>query len=155
MLTSEISRRAFAAAWFAVAASIPIGFYFLVDPLSSGTIYKIITIIGPILAAAIIGSWLGAAILDKTRSGVRAALRGLTIAALSYLFFFILEVISFVLYNPTLNTADDFFKLVYMLALMFGVGLLLFGWLIALVGAAAGALLYQLRITAVGETIHE
>ena len=155
MLTSGVARRAFAAAWFAVAASIPIGFYFLVDPLSSGIAWKTMTICGPIGAAGIIGSLLGSGILSKTTSRPRAALRGFAIAALSYLLFFIIELTGFLLYNPDIASSEEIFRSVYLLALMFGIGLLMFGWLIALVGAGAGALLYQFRTTAVEETIHE
>lgn len=147
MLKSELARRLFAALWFAVAAAIPVGLSFLLTPMSSGTAYKIVTTAASIGAALICGLWLGAGILDekKTKSAIRAASRGLAIAALSYLLLFIVELFVAVLYNSTSDT-DAIFRLIYMIAIMFLFGLLFFGWLIAAVGAAAGGLLYLFQI---------
>ena len=150
MLKSELARRSFAALWFAVAAAIPVGFYFLVfwvSPSTSGTIHRVITTAVPILAAGIGGLWLGAGILDeeKTKSSIGAAGRGLAIAALSYLFFFIFELIFGVIYNNERNS-EDTYKLIELIVSMFLYGLLVFGWLIAAVVAAAGALLYLFQL---------
>ena len=150
MLTSELARRLFAGMWFAVAAAIPVGInflIFLIFPLTSGTIYRVFTTVVPILAAGIIGLWLGAGILDekKTKSALGAAGRGLAIGALSYLLFFFFELIAGVVYNSDLNS-EVIFRLIYVITIMSLIGLLILGWLIAIVGAAAGGLLYLFRL---------
>ncbi|MEP6847741.1 MAG: hypothetical protein ABI999_02715, partial [Acidobacteriota bacterium] len=93
--------------------------------------------------AGVFGSWLGATILDekKTRSALWAAMRGLAVAALSYFFLFAVELFVAVLYNDNIDS-DGFFRLISVIALTFLIALLVFGWLIAVTGAAAGALLY-------------
>ena len=150
MLTSELSRRLFAGMWFAVAAAIPVGIYFLIfliSPFTSGTIYRVVTAVVPILSGGLIGLWLGAGILDdkKTKSALGAAGRGLAIAGLSYVLFFIIELIGAVVYNSDLSS-DAIFRLIYVIAIMFLIGLLIIGWLIAIAGAAAGGLLYLFRL---------
>ncbi len=150
MLKSKLARSLFAALWFAVAAAIPVGFFFLVflvSPFTSGTLHRVITTVVPILAAGIGGLWLGAGILDekRTKSSIGAAGRGLAIAALSYLFLFVFELIFGTIYNNERNS-EDTYRLVELITSMFLYGLLLFGWLIVLVGAAAGVLLYLFRL---------
>lgn len=146
-MKSELARRLFAGLWFAAAAAIPVGLSFLLTPMSSGTAYKIVTTAASIGSALIFGLWLGAGILDekKTKSAMRAGLRGLAIAALSYLLLFIIELYVAVLYNGT-SDSDAIFRLIYGIAIMFLFGLLFFGWLMAAVGAAAGWLLYLFQI---------
>ncbi|HVE59773.1 MAG TPA: hypothetical protein VNB22_23375 [Pyrinomonadaceae bacterium] len=149
MLKSELARRSFAALWFAVAAAIPVGFYFLVflfTPFTSGIIYRVVTTVVPVFAAGIGGLWLGAGILDekKTKSPIGAAGRGLAIAAFAYLFLFIFELVFGVIYNNDQNS-EELYRLIEVITTMFLYGLLLFGWLIAVVGAAAGGLLYLFR----------
>lgn len=143
MLKSELARRSFAGLWFAAAAAIPIGLYFLILPLSSGTFYQVITTVVPILSAGVGGLWLGAGILDekKTKSPLGAIGRGLAIAALSYLILFIVEIIAGVIYNRN-RDSHDIFRLIDVVTMMFLYGLLIIGWLVAAVGAAAGGLLY-------------
>lgn len=150
MLTSEAARRLFAALWFAVFAAVPIGFHFLISlifSVTSGTIYRAVTIAVPIFAAGLGGLWLGAGILDekKTKSATGAAGRGLAIAALSYLFLFIFELIFGVIYNSDLDR-EGIYNLIEIISIMFLGGLLLFGWLIAATGAVAGGLLYLFRL---------
>ncbi|HEX3102728.1 MAG TPA: hypothetical protein VHQ01_13080 [Pyrinomonadaceae bacterium] len=142
MWTSELSRRLFAALWFAVAGAIPVGLSFLIVPMSSGKMFQIVTTSASILSAACCGCWLGAGILDetKTRSALRAAGRGLAIAGLSYLLLVVTEIIVAVIYNR--NSGTDFIAMVYVIGIMFLLGLVFFGLLIAAVGAAAGGLLY-------------
>lgn len=155
MLKSKLARRLFAGLWFAVAAAIPVALHFLIFlifPLSSGIIYQVVTSVVPILAASIGGLWLGAGILDekKTKSAIGAAGRGLAIAVLSYLFLYIFEIIFGVIYNYDLNSEESF-RLIEVITTMFLYGSLLFGWLIAIVGAAAGGLLYLFRSGKVSE----
>lgn len=150
MLTSELSRRLFAGLWFTVAAAIPVGSYFLISyfaSMTSGTIFKAATIVFPIFSGGIIGLWLGPGILDekKTKSTLQAAGRGVGIAALSYLLFFIIELSAALCYNSDLKS-DELFRLVGVIAVMFLIGLIILGWLIAIAGAAAGGLLYLFRI---------
>lgn len=143
MLTAKWFRHCFAGVWFAAAAAIPVGFYFLIDPLSSGRIYKVATIVGPIISAGIAGALIGARILDekKIRSAGRAVLCGLLTSGASYILFFVLEVWAAVLYNRDAG-GEGIFRLIYTIAIMFAIGFVVLGWLIALVGAAAGRLLY-------------
>ena len=150
MLSSKLARCLFAGRWFAVAAAIPVGFYiliFLMSPFTSGTIYRIFTTIVTILAAGVVGLWLGADILDekKTKSAWQAVGRGLAIAALSYLLFFIITLIAVMVYNSD-RDRDELYKGIEIIASMFLIGLGLLGWLIAIVGVAAGGLLYLFRI---------
>lgn len=145
MLKSELARRLFAALWFAVAAVIPVGFYFLFFPLSGGRGYQAMTVVVPIFVAGISGFALGADILDdeETKTVFQAIWRGLAIGALSYLFLFTVVLVSLTAYN---SDSNDIFGLVILMAVVFLYGLFFVGWLIAIVGAAAGGLLYLFRL---------
>ena len=155
-MRSTLMNRMLAGIWFAVAAAIPVGLSFLLTPLPSGRVYQIVTTAASIFAAGFVGLWLGADILDEKsiKSAIRAAGRGVAIAALSYLLLIIIEIIALVAYNSS-SDADAIFKLIYMTAIIFLLGLLFFGWLIAAVGAAAGGLLYLFQIKTVESGINK
>jgi hypothetical protein len=144
MLTSELARRLFAGLWFAVAAIVPVVFYFLVYPLTGGQTFQIMTALAPIFIAGICGLALGADILDEneTKTALQAVGRGLAIGFLSYLILLITAFVSTAFYS------EDFFGLIIFFGIVFLYGLLFIGWLIAAVGAAAGGLLYLFRLKA-------
>jgi hypothetical protein len=130
--------------WFAIAAVIPVAYYFLrfsngpllfadSPALSAGT---------PILIASLCGLLLGSSILnaDDVRTAGQAIMRGLIVALLSYLLLFTVSALILAFNN------DDLAGLVVTWAIIFLMGLLIVGWLIAIIGAIAGWLLYLYRL---------
>ena len=147
---SEFARRLFAGMWFAVAALIPVAYYFLLSrtdwgpqfgaaglPIFGGS--SALTAGAPVLVAGICGLLLGSTILDaeETRSAGHAITRGLMIALLSYLLLFTSTAVVLAF------NSDDVVGLVVFLVITFLYGLLIVGWLVAGVGAVAGWLLYR------------
>jgi hypothetical protein len=141
------NRRVYAADWFMRAASIPCGLI-LVAVLGSTpprSAYEFLLsflaiFAGPVVIAGGWGAALGASILDPeaTRSAGRAVLRGLAVAGASYVTY--LYALCFWLAGFSFDARGAFFK-VFILLLVYGT--ILIGWLVAAVGAVAGALLYQ------------
>ena len=85
-----VKQRAFAGFWFMVAAAL------LIVPIFNSTVpssqfldFFIWLLLSPLLITGLVGSLLGASILDAQRagSGWRAALRGLSVAVISYLLY--------------------------------------------------------------------
>ena len=144
MFNSIFVRGLFAGMWFAVAAIVPIVYVFArfeeVSSLFGGSL--LMTTAFPILLSGICGMLLGSSIFDveEIQSGLQAALRGLMVAALSYLLMFTIPAIVL-----AFNTPDLLGLIIYSL-FIFAYGLLLVGWLAAAVGAAAGFLLYLWRL---------
>ena len=141
---SESARRLLAGAWFALAAAVPVAYYFLLNPLNGKGLpilggSLILTVVVPIFIAGVCGLALGADILNReeTTNAFRAAGRGLLVALLSYLVLFVGATL-------VLAAADsaDVIGLIAVSAFFFFYGLIFIGWLIALVGAAAGGFLY-------------
>jgi hypothetical protein len=137
--------------WFAVAALIPVAYYFLLSrtdgkqfgpglPIFGGS--SVLTAGAPVLIAGICGLLLGSTILDaeETRSAGHAVATGLMIALLSYLLLFTSSAV-ILAFN-----SDDLVGLVVFLVITFLYGLLIVGWLVAGVGAVAGWLLYRFRL---------
>ena len=155
---SEFARRLFAGMWFAVAALIPVAYYFLLSrtdgkpqfdpglPIFGGS--SALTAGAPVLIAGICGLLLGSTILDaeETRSAGHAIARGLMIALLSYLLLFTSSAV-ILAFN-----SDDLVGLVIFLVITFLYGLLIVGWLVAGVGAMAGWLLYRYSLAVNKET---
>lgn len=143
MFESKFARVLFAGMWFAVAAVIPIIYIFArfneVSSLFGDSL--LMTTAFPIIISGICGALLGSTILDagEIQNGLQAALRGLTVAVLSYLLFFTIPIIIFAFYVSIIDV------ILYSLFL-FVYGLLFVGWLAAAVGAAAGFLLYLCRL---------
>jgi hypothetical protein len=134
---------------FACAAAIPVVVYFILFrgealPITSGS--PILSALTPILIAAFFGSLLGVDILDpeQVKSGWRAAFRGIGIALLSYLLFIVLSAI--IVAVPS----GDVVGVIVFYIFVFFYGLLFVGWLIVVVGAGAGVLLYLLRLKIIG-----
>ena len=146
---SEFARRLFAGMWFAVAALIPVTYYFLLSRADGGPQFgaglpifggsSALTAGAPVLIAGICGLLLGSPILDaeETRSAGHAIAKGLMIALLSYLLLFTSSAVIL-----AFNSAD-LVGLVIFLVITFLYGLLVVGWLVAGVGAVAGWLLYR------------
>jgi hypothetical protein len=138
--------------WFALAALIPVSYYFLFSrtdgkpqfgaglPIFGGS--SALTVGAPVLIAGICGLLLGSTILDaeETRSAGHAIARGFMIALLSYLLSFTSSAV-ILAFN-----SDDLVGLVVFLVITFLYGLLIVGWPVAGVGAVAGWLLYRYRL---------
>ena len=129
---SETARRALAGIWFAVAAAIPVGYFFLAAPLSGGGLPNfggslLLTAVVPIAVSGICGLALGSDILDPetTKSVFRAVGRGLMIAGLSYLILFTGSafVLAFLM--------DDLIGLIFLEFFVFLYGLFFIGWLLS------------------------
>jgi hypothetical protein len=133
--------------WFAVAAVIPVAFYYLLFraggqwfdaglPFFPGS---------PILIGGISGLLLGSSILDPEEVSTegQAAVRGLLVGLLSYLLLFTVSAVILAFKDK------DPVGLVITWTIIFFMGLLFVGWLIAGVGAIAGWLLFQYRVKTV------
>ncbi len=138
--------------WFAIAAVIPVAYYFLRFresgvaqfgaglPIFGGS--SVLTAGVPILIAGICGLLLGSSILDaeEIRTAGQAIGRGLMVALLSYLLLFTGAAVVLAFNN------DDLVGTVALFVIVFLYGLLFVGWLVAGVGAVAGWLLYIYRL---------
>ena len=142
-----IKQRAYAGMWFMAAGIVPVLYVsslFLSFPSgfsgeqnSLDVEFALWFMIIPLLITGMMGSLFGASILDtqKVRSGWRAALRGLLVAIVAFL-------LSTVLISVWI-ASDEYQSFVPTLIMMFGVGLMVVGWLVAITGVFAGWLLYQ------------
>jgi hypothetical protein len=143
---SELRRRLLAGIWFAIAGAIPVVIYFSFLWEGDRTHFNAVTILlaigTPVLMAGISGFSLGYGILDpgEIKSTGQAMVRGLLVALLSYLFFFIASA----LILAVMNNDESGFIIAW--AVIFLYGFLYVGWLITMVGLVAGLLLYQYRI---------
>jgi hypothetical protein len=121
--------------WFAGAGSIPALLFVMVAGGSralSTAAFPLFVLL-PAFIAGLCGARFGSSILDpaRVRTSAQAAGRGVIVAAASFLFYIIL--ISLV----TSAGAAFFFLLFY--------GSIIIGWLVTIVGALAGWLLYKRR----------
>lgn len=142
---SKLARRVFASVWFAFLAVIPVAFYFLVlwrKTEQQDATFFWVYIGAPILLAGICGGLLGASILDpaKVKTPGEAMLRGFMVSLLSYVLF------SIPLFLGVVKVAKDTAQVLPGWIMIFFTGLVVVGWLIALVGVAGGALLYFYRV---------
>ena len=134
-----IKQRALAGFWFMASAAlliIPI-FIFMVEP-SPFRNNVVWFLLAPLLIGGLVGSLLGASILDaqRVRSGWRAALRGLLIAAIAYLIYaFILSAWTGFTNHGGLSFGAAFGRTIVLILVG---GVLVFGWMVVLVGAFAG-----------------
>lgn len=144
---SPKDRRVYAADWFVRAAAVPCSLLLAAvcaneppDSVYRFLLYFLVILAGPAVIAGGWGAALGTAILDPaaTRGAGRAALRGLAVSGASFLTY--LCVICFCLAGFGFNKGDDVLKLFIMLLVY---GTIMAGWLVAAVGALAGALLYK------------
>lgn len=144
---SPEERRVYAADWFTRAAAIPCSVvlaaaYAAEAPgsVSSFLLMFLVILAGPAVIAGGWGAVLGASILDPaaTRGAGRAALRGLAVAAAGYATY--LFALCLFLGGLDSGGRGDFFKL-FIVVLVYGT--LLVGWLVPVLGALAGALLFK------------
>jgi hypothetical protein len=140
------NRQVYAADWFMRAAAMPCSLILVWalcgEPPDSATaflLYFLVLLVGPVVIAGGWGAALGAAILDpeETRSPGRAALKGLAVTGASFVTY--LFVICFWLTGVGGDSGGVF--MMFLLVLIGGT--ILAGWLLAPVGALAGALLYK------------
>ena len=141
--------------WFALAAVIPVAYYFLRYREAGGAHFgaglpifggsSVLTAGVPILIGGICGLLLGSGILDaeEIRTAGQAIGRGLMVALLSYLLLFTGTAVVLAFNN------DDLVGTVALFVIVFLYGLLFVGWLVAGVGALAGWLLYIYRLKSV------
>lgn len=139
-----LKQRAYAGMWFAAAGMIPVLFVSptalsAADPYDKGEAVIWLAIV-PILIAGIIGSLLGASILDPhhVRKSWQAALRGLIVAVVAFLLFSIL-------FSAWASYTNEYQSFVQMLFMMLMVGVIAVGWMVAFVGTFAGWLLYKIQ----------
>ncbi len=144
---SEPVRHFLAGAWFALAAVVPVAYYFLFNPLNGHDVPMFggsinLTALVPVFISGICGSLLGAEILnpEETKNALQAIGRGLIVSLLSYLFLF--SGVAAILIIAGANIVEVIVSFI----VFFLYGLLIIGWLIALVGAIAGGLLYLFRL---------
>jgi hypothetical protein len=142
--------RLITAGWFAVAACIPVAFFFLVfggiwSNSLQGVDLRSVWFFGgiPISAAALLGFSVGYRIVDpfynNTAGG--AALRGTLVSFLSYVLFMAAygALAALSTGSPQTNSLENSLG---MLLVVFLFGLFYVGWLILIAGAVAGWLLF-------------
>lgn len=145
-MVSELGRRAFAGVWFAFLAVIPVAFYFLFlgggIAQQQGAKFLWLFIAAPLLLAGICGCLLGYTILDpaKVRTSGQAMLRGLIVAMLAHIIFAALLSLVVGL------TSNDPVRFLVRWPLILLFATVYIGWLVAIVGAVGGALLYMYRV---------
>jgi hypothetical protein len=137
-----IKQRAFAGLWFMVAAAL------LIVPIFNSTVassqfldFFIWLLLSPLLISGLVGSLLGASILDaqRARSWWRAALRGLSVAVISYLLYAIgLSAWEGYANHGGFSFSEAFTRMLWILV-VFGA---IFGWVVAIYGAFAGWMLH-------------
>jgi hypothetical protein len=144
---SPRDRQVYAADWFIRAAALPCSLILAAvcvnEPpgsVSEFLVNFLIILAGPAVIAGGWGAALGAAILEPaaTRGAGQAALRGLAVSGASFLTY--IFVVSFGIAGLGFNNGNDVLKL-FILLLVYGT--IMVGWLMAAVGALAGALLYK------------
>ena len=144
LMTTGSGRCLFAGIWFAAAGFIPVAYYLLRFgdglPILGGSI--VLTALIPTFISGFMGLVLGSNILypEETKTEFKAIGFGFSVAALS---FFLLFVVPAIL---TFSVSGDIFGTVAAFAIFFLYGLMMVGWLAAIVGAAAGGLLYLFRL---------
>lgn len=135
--------RLIAAGWFGLAALAPVAFFFLVfrRQLNMGLDDLWIFAEVPVASAALLGFLLGPPIMNTNKRS-SGALRGLSIATMSYPLFMASWFLAAIPsddrgYKPVLS------ELVAELLLAAAVGAMYVGWLIVIVGIVAGVILRQ------------
>lgn len=158
---NEISKvsgfsRLLAGLWFAVAGCIPVSFVFLSGLVAADNINSKVILFGilPVLIAGICGFRLGSSILDANlvKNSKQAIMQGIKVALFSYAFFIPLFSLGTAFYfsiyeaSPNRTFVDDFMG--GLLGSLFAgfIGLILVGWLIVLISAIAGWILFKLRL---------
>jgi len=150
-----LKARLMTAGWFAGAACIPISLIFLLcgamkfnslSDLTFSHVLWFVWLIGtiPVSAAALMGFIFGCRIVDPfypTTPG-RAALRGTLVAFFSYVLFVMAYGVSITLLSTNYREAS-LSAAVSMMVVVFLFGFVLVGWLLLIVGALAGWLLYR------------
>ena len=152
--------RLIAAVWFASAALLPVILFFVVfggwsflilgkwDAGDRDLNILMVWLFGvvPVSAAAFWGFTVGSRLTDenKTTTPLRAAIRGISLALLSYLLFmaFYFGTVALASVLPNQNQSLKEFPVWFFL--IFVLGLVYVGWLIVIAGAIAGPLLADL-----------
>lgn len=140
--------RMIASGWFAGAACLPIVFFFgvigrsfFIKPSDATNLIVACTFIFlPVSMAAFFGFSFGTRIMNDqiVSRASRAVIHGMLIAALSYLGFMLAYTVIILLV-----TSRDPFEIFTGILRLFAVGAILVGWLILLIGAFSGWLLFK------------
>ena len=147
--------RLLAAAWFAIAALLPVGLFLgvfggvgawlLNGPWASDSDTPSLFVLWlfgvvPVSAAAFWGFTVGSRLTDITKESTafRTAIRGISVALLSYLLFMAFYAGAVMLGNLLPNQDQALNEFPYWWFEMFVVGLVFVGWLIVIAGAIAG-----------------
>ena len=144
---SSKARRMYAAKWFLGAASMAcaliLAVFLISEPPRSVPEFllnALVTFAAPVIITGAWGASLGAKILDPamTRSAGRAALIGLAVSVVSFVSYVLILSLCF----ATLGLNPEGGVLTVFISLLI-YGSILVGWLVGVVGALAGALLYK------------
>jgi len=152
--------RLIAAGWFAIAALLPVTLFFVIfgglwsfvvlgrwDSDKSPNIF-VVWLFGivPVSAAAFWGFTVGSRLTDGTKTArpLRAALRGISVALLSYLLFMAFYFGTVALASVLQNQQQSPTGFLGWFFVIFAFGLVYVGWLIVIAGAIAGPLLADL-----------
>jgi uncharacterized membrane protein YfcA len=118
------------------------GTFLQVEPRTNDTFEVVIWfLLVPLLITGLLGSLLGARILDSTRkrSGWGAAFRGLLITVAAFFF-------SAIIISAWDAHKHEYTKFIDTLFMMLLIGSMVIGWVVALIGVLAGWLLYQIQM---------
>jgi hypothetical protein len=130
-----------AGVWFACAGAIPAVLFLLLFGGRTLDLQALLFfLLAPSTIAGLFGEFLGASILDEgeVSTAAEACWRGLVVAVFSFITYLIVLVVPFTR-NP--NAPDPFATFLFLCFY----GSIFVGWLVLLVGASAGWLLFKCR----------
>lgn len=141
-----IKQRVSAGLWFMAASAVLIvpifGPFISAEESHHFLDYFLWFLLCPLLITGLVGSLLGARILDaqRTNSWWRVALRGLFVAEISYLLYaVVLSAWGGYTNHGAFTPAEAFTRMLTMVLIW---GAIFFGWVAAIIGALAGWLLH-------------
>lgn len=142
-----------AGSWFAAAFSIPVAFIWFESDKSP--IIFLFFIAPPMIVSFLCGEVFGSDILDScdVQTSKQALIKGFQTSLITYIFFVPVFTVVFAVYLCvykydehewlTIQFIENIFKGLYYVSI---IGTLIFGWLLAILGAFAGWALYKFRL---------
>jgi hypothetical protein len=140
-MAMPLGKRILAGFWFLTAAGLMLVPLFILTGDFANNKSFFWTWLSPLLISAVVGSLLGAGILDaqKNRNGWNAALRGFLVAVISFL----LYAVALSVWEIYANQGDLGPKKVFVgMLIMILYAAAFFSWIIMIIGALAGLSLY-------------